>query len=59
MSKRRKWIFLAPLAIVAQLAFIALGGEVVKQLWNWLLPPLSAHRREPAAVTASSAGRDR
>ena len=37
---RRKWIFLAPLAIAAFLLFIAIGGEVVRQLWNWLLPPL-------------------
>ncbi len=37
---RRKWIFLAPLAILALLLFIAIGGEVVLQLWNWLLPPL-------------------
>jgi hypothetical protein len=45
MSKRRKWIFLAPLAILALLAFIALGGEVVEQLWNWLLPPLFGWRQ--------------
>ena len=45
MSKRRKWIFLAPLAILALLAFIALGGEVVKQLWNWLLPPIFGWRQ--------------
>ena len=37
---KRKWIWMAPLAIVALLAFIALGGEIVQQLWNWLLPPL-------------------
>jgi hypothetical protein len=37
---RRRWIFLAPLAIVGVLLFIAIGGEVVRQLWNWLLPPL-------------------
>jgi len=41
---RRKWIFLAPLAILAFLLFIALGGEVVRQLWNWLLPPLFGFR---------------
>ncbi len=35
-----KWIFLAPLAIVGILLFIALGGEMVMRLWNWLLPPL-------------------
>ncbi len=37
---RRRWIFLAPLALGGFLLFIAIGGEVVKQLWNWLLPPL-------------------
>ena len=37
---RRKWIFLAPLAIVGLLLFVALGGEVVRQLWNRLLPTL-------------------
>jgi hypothetical protein len=37
---RKRWIWLAPLAILAMLALIALGGEVVLQLWNWLLPPL-------------------
>ena len=39
---RRKWIFLAPLAM---LLFIAIGGEVVLQLWNWLLPPLFGWRQ--------------
>jgi hypothetical protein len=34
---RKKWIFLAP-PIVA--IFIAVGGEVVLHLWNWLLPAL-------------------
>lgn len=37
---RRKWIFLAPVAIVGIGLLIALGGEVVVQLWNWLLPAL-------------------
>ena len=39
---RKRWIFLAPLAI---LLFIAIGGEVVLQLWNWLLPPLFGWRQ--------------
>jgi hypothetical protein len=35
---RNKWIFfVGPLALVA---FIALGGEVVMHLWNWLAPAL-------------------
>jgi len=42
---RKKWIFLAPLAVLAMLLFIALGGEVVHQLWNWLLPPLFGLRQ--------------
>jgi hypothetical protein len=41
---RKKWIFLAPLAILAMLLFIAIGGEVVRHLWNWLLPPLFGWR---------------
>jgi len=41
---RRRLIFLAPLAILAFLVFIAIGGELVLQLWNWLLPPLFGWR---------------
>jgi hypothetical protein len=41
---RRKWIYLAPLAILAMLLFIAAGGVIVQQLWNWLLPPLFGWR---------------
>jgi len=37
---RKKWIWIAPLAILALLAFIALGGWVVSLLWNGLLPAL-------------------
>src|SRR5437879_10509165 len=37
---RRRLILFAPVAIVALLLFIALGGAVVRLLWNWLLPPL-------------------
>jgi hypothetical protein len=42
---KKKLILLAPLAIVAIFAFIALGGVVVLQLWNWLLPPLFGLRQ--------------
>ncbi len=44
----RKWkklIFIAPLAIVAMLLFIVIGGEIVMRLWNWLLPPLFGWRQ--------------
>lgn len=37
---RKKWIFIAPLAILGMLVFAAIGGELVRYLWNWLLPPL-------------------
>ncbi len=36
----KKLIFIAPLAILGLLLFMAIGGEIVLQLWNWLLPPL-------------------
>ena len=36
----KRLIFIAPLAIVGMLVFIAIGGVVVRLLWNWLLPPL-------------------
>jgi len=41
---RRKWIFIAPAAILGILLFIAIGGELVLHLWNWLLPPLFGWR---------------
>ena len=41
----RRWIFIAPLALLAMLLFIALGGEIVMQLWNGLLPPLFGWRQ--------------
>jgi len=42
---RKRWIFIAPLAILGLLLFIAIGGEVVRLLWNWLLPPLFGWRQ--------------
>jgi hypothetical protein len=42
---KRKWYFIAPLAILAMLAFMVIGGEVVLHLWNWLLPPLFGWRQ--------------
>lgn len=41
---RRRWIFLVFLVPPVFLLFIAIGGEVVRQLWNWLLPPLFGWR---------------
>jgi hypothetical protein len=33
-------LWIAPLAILGMLVFIAIGAAVVRLLWNWLLPPL-------------------
>ena len=44
LNKSRKLIFIAPLAILGLLLFIVIGGEIVQQLWNWLLPPLFGWR---------------
>jgi len=41
---KKKWIWITPLAIVGMVVFIALGGEIVLRLWNWLLPPLFGWR---------------
>ena len=43
----RKWkklIVIAPLAILGMLLFTFIGGEIVLQLWNWLLPQLFGWR---------------
>ena len=37
---RRKWFFIVPAALAAMVIFALVGGEIVKLLWNWLLPPL-------------------
>ena len=42
---RRRLLILAPVAILGVLVFIAVGGVVVRQLWNWLLPPLFGWRQ--------------
>jgi hypothetical protein len=44
MSRKKKLIWIAPLAILGMAAFIALGGYIVLQLWNWLLPALFGFR---------------
>ena len=42
---RRRLILLAPVILLVFVLFIAIGGEVVRQLWNWLLPPLFGWRQ--------------
>jgi len=41
---RRRLIVIAPLAILGLVLLAFIGGEVVKLLWNWLLPPLFGFR---------------
>jgi hypothetical protein len=40
LSKLTKLLLIAPLAIAGMAAFVWIGGEVVKLLWNWLAPEL-------------------
>jgi hypothetical protein len=40
MRRGLKWIVIAPLAILGMTLFAFLGGEIVRQLWNRLLPAL-------------------
>ena len=41
---RRRMIWIAPLAIVGMVVFVTVGGVIVRELWNWLLPPLFGWR---------------
>jgi len=43
--RKKKWIFLAPLALLGIALFIWLGGELVMYLWNWLMPTLFGWRQ--------------
>jgi hypothetical protein len=42
---RKKWIFIAPLAVLGIALFTFIGGEIVMRLWNWLLPTLFGFRQ--------------
>jgi len=37
---RKRWLFWAPILTLSFIGFIIVGGVVVQQLWNWLLPTL-------------------
>ena len=37
---RGRLLLWSPLILLGFVSFVALGGYVVRQLWNWLLPPL-------------------
>jgi hypothetical protein len=40
----KRLIWIAPLAMLGMLLFAAIGGEIVQQLWNWLLPAIVGWR---------------
>lgn len=42
--KMKRLMFIAPLAISGMLVFVAIGGAIVLQLWNWLLPSMFGWR---------------
>jgi hypothetical protein len=44
LKMRRKWLWLAPVALLGFALFLALGGAVVRLLWNWLMPELFGWR---------------
>jgi hypothetical protein len=40
MSRGRKLLFIAPMAMVGMALFVVVGTLLVRALWNWLMPPL-------------------
>jgi hypothetical protein len=40
MNRKKRLIWIAPLALLGIALFAFIGGEVVMHLWNWLLPAL-------------------
>jgi hypothetical protein len=40
MDRRTKLLIIAPVAIAAMIGFAFLGGQIVRLLWNAVLPPL-------------------
>jgi hypothetical protein len=43
-SRWKRLIVIAPLAILGMVLFVSIGGEIVRQLWNWLLPSIFGWR---------------
>ena len=40
MTRKQKFILLSPFMVGGVVLFAILGGWIVQQLWNWLLPTL-------------------
>jgi hypothetical protein len=45
MTRRKRLLFIAPLALLGMALFTAIGGGVVLLLWNWLVPSLFGWRQ--------------
>lgn len=45
MTRKKRLLLIAPFAILGMLLFIWLGGQIVRLLWNALLPPLFGFRQ--------------
>ena len=43
--RKQRLLWIAPMAVVAMCVFILVGGVVVRELWNWLLPPIFGWRQ--------------
>jgi hypothetical protein len=43
--RKKKLLWIAPLALLGIALFIFIGGEIVMHLWNWLLPSLFGWRQ--------------
>jgi uncharacterized membrane protein len=45
MSRKKRVLLIAPIAILGLAAFVFIGGEIVHLLWNWLAPTLFGWRQ--------------
>lgn len=43
--RKKKLLWMVPLGLLAMAAFIAIGGQIVHLLWNWLAPALFGWRQ--------------
>src|SRR5204863_7419675 len=45
MRRRKKWMFAIVLVPLGIALVVFIGGEIVKFLWNWLVPPIIGWRQ--------------
>jgi hypothetical protein len=43
--RKKKILWIAPLAILGMIIFVWIGGQLVMHLWNWLVPELFGVRQ--------------